>query len=111
MRTKAGFETTEEVEPTDHGVMSARLSKMSDNKVWVRINQYVTPFHTFSRLKSMTQNRRQYRVQPFINGHIFVPMDDENTMTYNWIGRFAGETLSDARSRKHERSKGRDKGN
>src|SRR5947209_6306254 len=33
MRTKAGFETTEEVEPTDHGVMSARLSKMSDNKV------------------------------------------------------------------------------
>ncbi len=111
MRTKAGFETTEEVAPTDHGVMSARLSKMSDNKVWVRINQYVTPFHTFFPAEIYDpKSEGSIEYTPFINGHIFVPMDDENTMTYNWIGRFAGEPFSGAEIAEHERSKGRGQG-
>jgi hypothetical protein len=37
-------------------------------------------------------------------------MDDENTMTYNWIGRFAGEPSPDAEIAEHERSKEGDKG-
>ena len=111
MRTSRGFETTEEVEPTEHGVMSARLSRTSDNRVWVRINQYVIPFHTFFPAEIYDpKSEGSIAYKPFINGHIFVPMDDENTMTYNWIGRFAGGPFSAAEIEGHERSKGRGPG-
>ena len=111
MRTSRGFATTEEVEGTDHGVMSARLRKMSDNRTWVRINQYVIPFHTFFPAEIYDPRfEGAIAYKPFINGHIFVPMDDENTMTYNWIGRFAGEPFTTAEIQEHERSKGRGEG-
>jgi len=111
MRTNAGFESSEEVEPTDHGVISARLSTMSDKKVWVRINQYVMPFHTFFPAEIYDpKSEGSIGYKPFINGHIFVPMDDENTMTYNWIGRFAGAPFSADEIRAHEHAKGRGEG-
>jgi phenylpropionate dioxygenase-like ring-hydroxylating dioxygenase large terminal subunit len=111
MRTQPGFETTEEVEPTNHGVMSARLSELSDGKVWVRINQFVMPFHTFFPAEIYDpKSEGNIEYKPFINGHIFVPMDDENTMTYNWIGRFAGAPFSAAEVRAHEHAKGRGEG-
>ena len=84
---------------------------MSDNKTWVRINQYVIPFHTFFPAEIYDpRSERAIAYKPFINGHIFVPMDDENTMTYNWIGRFAGEPFSADEIAAHERSKGRGEG-
>jgi len=91
--------------------MSARLSRMSDSRVWVRINQYVLPFHTFFPAEIYDpKSEGSITYKPFINGHIFVPMDDENTMTYNWIGRFSGEPFSVAEIEEHERSKGRGPG-
>jgi phenylpropionate dioxygenase-like ring-hydroxylating dioxygenase large terminal subunit len=111
MRTQPGFATTEEVEPTNHGVMSARLSELSDGKVWVRINQFVMPFHTFFPAEIYDpKSEGGIEYKPFINGHIFVPMDDENTMTYNWIGRFAGAPFSADEIRAHEHAKGRGEG-
>lgn len=101
----------DDIEPTDYGVMSASFRKMGDNKVWVRITQFVMPFHTFFAAEiydPKTEGRVEYK--PFINGHIFVPMDDENTMTYNWIGRLSGAPFSDAEIEEHESAKGRGPG-
>jgi phenylpropionate dioxygenase-like ring-hydroxylating dioxygenase large terminal subunit len=100
-----------DLEPTDHGVMAAAFRPMRDNKTWVRISQYVTPFHTFFAAEIYDpKSEGAIEYKPFINGHIFVPMDDENTMTYNWIGRFAGEPFSAAEIEQHERAKGRGQG-
>lgn len=100
-----------DVEPTDYGVISAAFRPMRDNKTWVRISQYVIPFHTFFAAEiydPKSEVNTEYK--PFINGHMFVPTDDENTMTYNWIGRFSGEPFSNVEIEEHERAKGRGQG-
>ena len=45
--------------------------------------------------------------QPIINGHMFVPMDDGNTMVFNWIGRRGDESLSPDWREYVERLRGR----
>ena len=46
-------------------------------------------------------------LQPIVNGHIFVPMDDENTMVYNWIGKYGADALTDGEREVLEWSRGR----
>ncbi len=46
-------------------------------------------------------------LQPIVNGHMFVPMDDENTMVYNWIGKYGEAPLDDGEREILEWSRGR----
>ena len=50
-------------------------------------------------------DRKTHR--PIINGHMFVPMDDENTMVYNWIGKHGTGSLTEDQREYMERIRGR----
>jgi len=101
----------DDVEVTDYGFMFASLRDVPDGRVWVRIQQYVMPFHTFfpyELLGEPTEGEEEY--QPLINGHIFVPMDNENTMTFNWFGRRGDQALTEDEAAMIERFRGRGPG-
>ena len=64
-----------EVVPTDYGYCYAGLRNMPDESVFVKVYHWVMPWH-------------QIRNSETNAGHIWVPMDDENTMVYNWTAVF-----------------------
>jgi nitrite reductase/ring-hydroxylating ferredoxin subunit len=97
----------DEVELTDYGHVYASIRPMEDDTLWVRVYHYVMPFHTFFPYE-LGEDGKDYK--PVINGHIFVPLDDENTMVYNWIGKFGEEPLADAERDALEQSRGRGPG-
>src|SRR5919198_6073583 len=62
-----------EVVDTDYGVLvGARRDADNDHFYW-RITQFLMPFHTMIP---------PYGVSPTISGHAWVPIDDENTMSW-----------------------------
>lgn len=96
-----------EVDETDYGYSYYGLRDLEENAIHVRGYHFVLPF-------------TQIRQEPFsgndvVAGHIWVPMDDENCMVYNWeysprgtgmqdrelvariLGTGPGEQTSDAR--------------
>lgn len=103
----------DDVELTNYGLMLASIRTLEDKRQWVRVQHYVMPFHTFFPLELPTfelggETSEEYK--PFINGHMFVPMDDENTMTYNWIAKVGKEPLLDTEIEALERGRGRGPG-
>ena len=117
MRTRPDTRESE-VDITDFGLTITNIRKLEDKREWVRVVQYVLPFHTFFPFQlpateiglapGKTDETSDYR--PFSNGHIFVPMDDENTMTYNWVASVGEDSLSHADIEAIERSRGRSGG-
>jgi phthalate 4,5-dioxygenase oxygenase subunit len=111
IRREVGHGMTHDMEPTDYGVMSGSFRKMSDGKVWVRVTHFVMPFHTsFAAEIYDLKTEGAVELRPFITGHIFVPMDDEHCMTYNWIAKVGNEPLSTAEIEENEAAKGRGPG-
>lgn len=94
----------EEVEPTDYGHVYSSIRPMDEGQIWIKIYHYVMPFHTFFPFE-LAGDRKTHR--PIINGHMFVPMDDENSMVYNWIGKHGAESLTDDQREYMERIRGR----
>jgi hypothetical protein len=60
--------------PTDYGFVYAAIRNLGDEGEHVRVYHWVMPW---------TQIRNNGDT-PTISGHMWVPMDDENTMVYNW---------------------------
>jgi nitrite reductase/ring-hydroxylating ferredoxin subunit len=94
----------EEVEATDYGHVYSSIRNLDDGRSWIKIYHYVMPFHTFFPFE-IAGDRKTH--QPIINGHMFVPMDDENTMVYNWIGLRGSEPLTEERRAYMEGIRGR----
>ncbi len=94
----------EEVEPTDYGHVYSSIRPLDDGRNWIKIYHYVMPFHTFFPFEFAGDRKT---LHPIINGHIFVPMDDENTMVFNWIGKHGAEPMSDDQREYMERIRGR----
>jgi phenylpropionate dioxygenase-like ring-hydroxylating dioxygenase large terminal subunit len=64
-----------EVVPTDYGYIYAGIRDMgAEGTNHVRAQHWVMPWHSI----------RQVGAGPYFSGHMWVPMDDENTMVYNW---------------------------
>jgi phthalate 4,5-dioxygenase len=101
-----------DVEGTDYGAMMASFVKLGGGNVWAQVEHHVMPFHTFfaAEIYDVRAEGQDVEIKPLINGHIFVPMDDENTMTYNWHARYAGAPLSSADIAEYEERKGRGPG-
>ena len=95
---------TEEVELTDYGHVYSSIRPLDDGRNWIKIYHYVMPFHTFFPFE-IAGDRKTH--QPIINGHMFVPLDDENTMVFNWIGLRGAEPISQERREFMERMRGR----
>jgi phthalate 4,5-dioxygenase len=66
-----------EVDITDYGYRYAGVRPLDETKVHVRTYHFIAPFHQIrpSRSESGT---------PLVAGHMWVPIDDANTMVYNW---------------------------
>jgi phenylpropionate dioxygenase-like ring-hydroxylating dioxygenase large terminal subunit len=74
------------VDLTDYGYHYAGIRPYEGTDVYIRTYHFVMPFHQLrpSRTASGAAS---------VAGHIWVPMDDETTMVYNW--EFADQPLTD----------------
>jgi len=97
----------DEVEVTDYGHAYASIRPMDGGRRWVKVYHYVMPFYTLFPFELGGDGTT---LQPIINGHIFVPMDDENTMVFNWIGRYGNDALGETERAALEWSRGRGPG-
>ena len=82
-----------EVDLTDYGYRYAGVRDLGDDRNVIRAYHYVMPFHQFRPLQFGLQGQEP---RSLIAGHVWVPMDDENCMVYNWMYNYAGQPLTDA---------------
>lgn len=62
-----------EVEDTFNGVLIAAGYRATEQSLYWRVTQFLMPFHTIIP---------PYGADPTFSGHVWVPMDDERTMSY-----------------------------
>ena len=76
------------VDITDYGYQYAGIRALGDDELHIRTYHYILPFHQIRASRSERGN-------PVDAGHIWVPIDDENTMVYNWAYSVTEEPLTD----------------
>ena len=86
-----------EVDVTDYGYRYFGIRELDEDKLYVRGYHFVMPFHQLRPQQVPSQgladgdgDRRA-----MIAGHMWVPMDDENTMVWNWMLSIGDEPISD----------------
>ena len=70
-----------ELETTDYGFRFMGIRNVGEKGIYVRGYHFVMPFH------QLRPRQAWYRGQPedsHVSGHMWVPMDDENCMIYNF---------------------------
>ena len=77
-----------EVDITDYGYRYAGIRPLDEARVHVRTYHLILPFH------QIRPSRSESGV-PLVAGHTWVPIDDENTMVYNWEYSTTGAPLTD----------------
>ena len=71
-----------EVTHTDYGYTYSSQRKMGEEGAYVRVYQYVMPAQ---QMRGNVTGRSGGRNEvPKLDGHIWVPIDDEHTFVYNW---------------------------
>jgi phenylpropionate dioxygenase-like ring-hydroxylating dioxygenase large terminal subunit len=74
-----------EVERTNYGFRYAGIRNLGEIGNYVRIYQFVLPFHQFRSHQVDFGGSGAREAMPMIQGHMWVPMDDENSMVFNWM--------------------------
>ena len=100
----SGKPPTVEVDLTDYGYRYAGIRSLGERGNFVRTYHYVMPFH---QIRPRQSGYRDQSYQPQIAGHMWVPMDDENCMVYNWIYSFGDPPIPDDEWLEIERGYGR----
>ncbi|MFB5191849.1 Rieske 2Fe-2S domain-containing protein [Alicyclobacillus fastidiosus] len=73
-----------EVHKADHGFTYVGIRDLGDDGLYVRAYQFVMPAQQMRG--SMTNwSTGEAEEHPTINGHIWVPVDDEHCIVYNWM--------------------------
>jgi phthalate 4,5-dioxygenase oxygenase subunit len=72
-----------EVDRRDHGFTYASLRHISEDQTYLRLYQFMMPFQQ-SRGSLVDWEGRPADL-PKIDGHMWVPIDDEHTFVYNWM--------------------------
>jgi phthalate 4,5-dioxygenase oxygenase subunit len=72
-----------EVFETDYGYYYVSTRKLDADKNFVRVYQYTLPFQQM-RPNVIETGLSSNRRVPRIDGHIWVPIDDDQTFVYNW---------------------------
>jgi len=75
-----GGAPTLELDLTDYGYRYAGLRPLAGGEVHVRAYHFILPFHQIRPARTGAGSRGYSGAA----GHIWVPMDDETTMVYNW---------------------------
>src|SRR5258706_5300918 len=75
-----------EVDVTDYGYIYAGVRPLDETSLHIRTYHFIMPFHQIrpSRLDDGT---------PSVAGHIWVPIDDETSMVYNWVASVLDQPL------------------
>jgi len=82
-----------EVMPTEYGYTYAGIRSMGDAGTnFVRGYHWIAPWN---QIRGYTQDT----AHPHNDGHIWVPIDDENTMVFNWTYALGAEPLTEAQRR------------
>lgn len=93
-----------EVDTTDYGFRYVGIRSLGERGNYVRAYQYVMPFHQFRPRQAAYQDTSN---RPNIAGHMWVPVDDENCMIYNWVYSFGEEPITEEEWLRMERGYGR----
>ena len=72
-----------EVEPTDYGYRYASIRNADNEQTYIRVYQYIMP--TVQMRGTITAFGGGRNKVPKIDGHIWVPIDDEHTNVYNFM--------------------------
>jgi phenylpropionate dioxygenase-like ring-hydroxylating dioxygenase large terminal subunit len=88
-RGARGGAPTVEVDVTSYGYRYAGIYPRPGEVTFIRAYHFVMPCH---QLRPSTTEQGN----PSVAGHIWVPMDDDNTMVYNWEYSITDEPLHEA---------------
>jgi phthalate 4,5-dioxygenase len=95
-----------EVETSSYGFRYAGIRDVGADRRYVRVYHYLMPAMQM-RAAFLTQSGKPHEL-PTLRGHVWVPIDDEWTMVYNWMcSADPDKGISDETWAKHERSAGR----
>ncbi|MBM2811430.1 MAG: phthalate 4,5-dioxygenase oxygenase subunit [Chloroflexi bacterium] len=76
---------TLELERTDYGFQYASLRDIGEDGIYLRVYQFFMPFTQY-RSHQLEGRRGAGRAEiPMLKGHLWVPIDDENTCVYNFM--------------------------
>jgi nitrite reductase/ring-hydroxylating ferredoxin subunit len=84
-----------EVDVTDYGYRYFGVRDLDDDKLYARGYHYVMPFHQLRPQQVLNQGLSEGERGAMIAGHMWVPMDDHNTMVWNWNLSVDGPPLSE----------------
>jgi len=70
-----------DVERTDYGYYYLSTRQLGEDGTYVRLYQYVMPFQ---QMRGGRQGLMRQNEVPKLDGHLWVPIDDEQTNVYNW---------------------------
>jgi phthalate 4,5-dioxygenase len=74
-----------EIDKTDYGIFYAATRDHGDDETWVRGYHFIMPgYHMRGSVDAVFFQGRAVPI-PTINGHIWVPIDDESCWVYNFI--------------------------
>ncbi len=72
-----------DVEVTDYGYQYVSTRSIDDDRQYVRVYHYIMPTQ---QVRGNITHREGHRSKlPKMDGHIWVPIDDEHTFVYNWM--------------------------
>jgi phthalate 4,5-dioxygenase oxygenase subunit len=86
-----------EVDRTDYGYRYVGIRPLDDDKTYVRSYHFVMPF---TQIRPQQLGRALGRGlvrgdRDMIAGHMWVPIDDENCMVWNWMYSFGADPLTE----------------
>jgi phthalate 4,5-dioxygenase oxygenase subunit len=77
------------VDLTDYGYQYAGIRPLGADEMHIRTYHFILPFH---QIRPTVVNGKR-----MVAGHIWVPIDDEHTMVYNWVHSTDGELSEEDR--------------
>ena len=96
-----------DVERTDYGYYYVSHRDAQEDGTYVRVYQYVMPWQQMRANVQSNPGARPNRI-PKHDGHIWVPIDDEQTFVYNWMSGYdQNSPLSPEYVEETEKSAGR----
>ncbi len=96
-----------DVERTDYGYYYVSTRQLGADGAYVRLYHYVMPFQQMRGGVNGVLGRNEI---PLLDGHIWVPIDDEQTNVYNWFySADPAISISEEEADAHEHHSGRGK--
>jgi phthalate 4,5-dioxygenase len=91
----------QEIVLTDYGFYYAAIRTWDERSLYVNVNHFVMPFHQIRSTTSQGKTRVS-----MIEGHIPVPIDDENCMDYVWRFTLGDDPIKELEAIEAERGRG-----